>query len=193
MLGPIEIKSFHYWWRAARYRFSFMYKRVQRNNNYYWNVLRTFFKGWVDTENNIFVYRNNFSSYPIVVQFVNNTYWIGRLFRMHVRNPHPKAHPFVYTHARSYLSGNNVCCPFSFFFFFFYSSAITTRFSPGQTFTHVYYVCPPNFFFISNCCRQFPLCAPIFFLSLINPYLILSGANPRSRCNQLAVDQVNII
>lgn len=33
-----------------------------------------FFLWGADTENNVFVYRNNFSLYPIVIQFVNNTY-----------------------------------------------------------------------------------------------------------------------
>lgn len=202
-------KTLHNWHFLYLYNMGKVYNRFQSNNNYYWNVLRIFFfpRG---AENNIFVYRNNF--YPcsivsylptITLRFVNNTtpYWNGRLF-----HPRPKSiscsrgSPFC-THERPYLLENNVCCPFFFLIFFFLLFSHYPLSPRTQTFTHIYiiilyYVCIPTDFFVFNCCWQHDYCCAcaciiFFFLwykSLFNS--ICGGANPQSRCNQLAVDQV---
>lgn len=62
--------------------------------------------------------------------------------------------------------------------------------SPQNIYVHIYIICVLAIFSYLIVVDS-SHCAFIYFFSLINPYLILYRTNPRSRCNQLAVDQVD--
>lgn len=120
-------------------------------------------------ENNIFVYRNNFGSYPIVVPIpIRQQHGVLKWPAVFVfvcvysSEIHIQRLTLLYTHTHIlHTRARGLICWRIMFvalfqIFFFYSSAIATPFPPGQTFTHVYIIiimCARDFFSF-NCCRQ---------------------------------------